>query len=65
LAEGILEGKAAYRVHGGGFAGTIQSFVPLNLLDEYKKTMESVFGENHCYSLKIRPVGGTKVSKEM
>jgi galactokinase len=52
-------------VHGGGFAGTIQSFVPLNLLDEYKKTMESVFGENHCYSLKIRPVGGTKVSKEM
>ena len=37
----------------------------LEALDEYKKTMESVFGENHCYSLKIRPVGGTKVSKEM
>lgn len=65
LAEGILDGKGAYRVHGGGFAGTIQSFVPLNLLDEYKKTMESVFGENHCYSLKIRPVGGIMVSKEM
>lgn len=65
LAEGILKGKGAYRVHGGGFAGTIQSFVPLSLLDTYKSVMESVFGEGHCYCLKIRPVGGIKVSEAL
>ena len=61
LSQQMLEGKGAWRVHGGGFAGTIQAFVPLDMLDEYKKTMDSVFGEDSCYVLIIRPVGETRV----
>jgi len=48
-------------VHGGGFAGTIQAFVPLDKLENYKARMESVFGLNACYVLSIRPVGGVKI----
>ncbi len=61
LSESVLKGRGAWRVHGGGFAGTIQAFVPDELLDEYKKTMEDVFGEGSCYVLSIRPVGGTEI----
>lgn len=61
VSETVLKGKGAWRVHGGGFAGTIQAFVPNDLLDEYKAKLESVFGEGACYILKIRPVGGTEV----
>ena len=61
LTESVLKGKGAWRVHGGGFAGTIQAFVPNELLDEYKKTIEDVFGEGSCYVLAIRPVGGTEI----
>ncbi|MCH5197500.1 MAG: galactokinase [Oscillospiraceae bacterium] len=61
LSEKVLSGKGAWRVHGGGFAGTIQAFVPNELLSKYKSTLESVFGEGACYVLKIRPVGGTEV----
>ncbi len=61
ISEEILRGKGAYRVHGGGFAGTIQAFVPNDMLDEYKSTMESVFGIGNCHVLIIRPVGGTRV----
>ena len=61
VSEEILKGKGAWRVHGGGFAGTIQAFVPNDLLDTYKKAMEDIFGEGHCYVLIIRPVGGTQV----
>ncbi len=61
LSESVLKGKGAWRVHGGGFAGTIQAFVPDELLEEYKKTMEDVFGEGSCYVLAIRPVGGTEI----
>ena len=61
LSEEILKGRGAWRVHGGGFAGTIQAFVPNDLLDDYKNMIEGVFGENSCYVLSIRPVGGTKV----
>lgn len=61
ISKEILEGKGAWRVHGGGFAGTIQAFVPNDLLDEYKQTMESVFGKGSCYVLIIRPVGGVQV----
>lgn len=61
LSQQLLEGKGAWRVHGGGFAGTIQAFVPNDLLDEYKNTMDSVFGEGSCHILIIRPVGGTRV----
>ena len=61
LSESILKGKGAWRVHGGGFAGTIQSFVPTELLSDYKNAMESVFGEGSCYVLIIRPVGGVEI----
>ncbi len=61
ISDEILRGKGAFRVHGGGFAGTIQAFVPNDLLDKYKTVIESVFGENSCHVLIIRPVGGTKV----
>lgn len=61
ISEQLLKGKGAYRVHGGGFAGTIQAFVPKELLSEYKNTVESVFGEGSCYVLSIRPAGGTEI----
>lgn len=61
LSQQLLEGKGAWRVHGGGFAGTIQAFVPNDCLEEYRKTMDDVFGEGSCHILIIRPVGGTRV----
>ncbi len=61
LAAEVLGNRGAYRVHGGGFAGTIQAFVPDDLLDNYLKTMKSVFGEKSCYVLNIRPIGGTEI----
>lgn len=61
LSESVLKGKGAWRVHGGGFAGTIQAFVPNEILADYKNAMESIFGEGSCYVLIIRPVGGTEI----
>lgn len=61
-AERVLGGKGASRVHGGGFAGTIQAFVPNELLDEFIKAENAVFGEGSCHKLFIRPVGGTEVN---
>lgn len=61
ISEELLKGKGAWRVHGGGFAGTIQAFVPNDMLDEYKNTIEGVFGEGSCHVLIIRPVGGTQI----
>ena len=61
LTERILRGKAGYRVHGGGFAGTIQVFVPTELVDGYKKEIEKYFGEGSCHVLKVRKYGGMKV----
>lgn len=60
-AENILGNRGAMRVHGGGFAGTIQAFVPTDLLEAYSSGMERIFGEGSCYKLYIRPVGGTEV----
>lgn len=62
LTERLLKDRGAYRVHGGGFAGTIQAYVPDDLLDEYKTMIESVFGEGTCYVLNIRTAGGTKIT---
>lgn len=53
---------AVVRVHGGGFAGTIQAFVPLDKQPQYSETMESLFGKGSCYVLRIRPVGGMKLA---
>ena len=61
ISEEVLGVNGAYRVHGGGFAGTIQAFVPNELLQEYKTAMEDVFGKGSCHVLIIRPVGGTRV----
>ena len=61
LSETLLGARGAWRVHGGGFAGTIQAFVPLDLLEGYRKAMEAVFGKGSCYVLRVRPHGGVKV----
>lgn len=61
ISKEILEGKGAWRVHGGGFAGTIQAFVPNDMLETYKTAIEGVFGEGSCHVLIIRPVGGCQV----
>ena len=57
LAEEMLEGRGAWRVHGGGFAGTTLNFVPTDLLDGFVTRMEAVFGAGSCHVLDIRPVG--------
>ena len=64
IAEKLLNGRGACRVHGGGFAGTIQAFVPNDLLEEFKSGMESVLGEGSCYVLSIRPQGGVEMEVE-
>ena len=61
LTERYLGSRAGYRVHGGGFAGTIQVFVPNDLVSGYKKEIEKYFGEGSCHVLKIRKYGGMKV----
>ena len=61
ISESVLKGKGAWRVHGGGFAGTIQAFVPNELLSEYKTRIEEIFGEGSCYVLSVRPVGGAEI----
>lgn len=61
VSEKLLAGKGAWRVHGGGFAGTIQAFVPVEMLEEYRSAMEVVFGEGTCHVLSIRSAGGVQV----
>ena len=62
VADGALSGKkGAYRVHGGGFAGTIQAFVRNEDLDEFVGRMNAVFGEEAAMSLNIRPLGATRL----
>lgn len=57
----FLNGRGACRVHGGGFAGTIQCYIPTEILADYKKMIESVFGCGSCCVLNIRPVGGYEI----
>jgi galactokinase len=61
LSDLVLNGRGAHRVHGGGFAGTIQAFVPNDLVDTYQQTIDSVFGKGACHILQIRPYGGIQV----
>ena len=62
LAERTLAGKkAAWRVHGGGFAGTVQAFVPNGEVETFRACMDAVFGKGACMVLRIRPVGAVKV----
>ncbi len=58
LAQLMLDGCGAWRVHGGGFGGTTQNFVPESKLETFITTMEAVFGKGHCHVLSIRPYGG-------
>lgn len=62
LCDELLAGKGAFRVHGGGFAGTVQAFVPLDMLDMFKEKMEKAVGSGRCHILAIRPIGGTCVA---
>ena len=64
VAEYSLHRKGACRVHGGGFAGTIQAFVPLEMLQQFKMNIERTFGSGSCHVLSVRPVGGTEVTVE-
>ncbi len=61
LSQIVLGSEGAWRVHGGGFAGTIQAFVPTNLIDKYVETLEHTFGKGKCHKLFIRPQGSIKV----
>jgi len=58
LSEKLLKGKGAWRVHGGGFAGTILAFVPDDMKDLYECKMSEVFGDDCCFFLKVRKEGG-------
>ena len=61
ISKSILGSKGAVRVHGGGFAGTIQAFVPTDMVNEYKIEMERVYGDGSCHQMKIRPAGGIEI----
>ena len=61
LCETMLKGTGAWRVHGGGFAGTIQAYVPMDTMPRFIKTMNGVFGENACTALAIRPLGAIEL----
>ena len=61
VSEAVLGGNGVSRVHGGGFAGTIQAFVKNEAVAEYKKVMDQTFGEGACSVLQIRKYGGMKV----
>lgn len=65
VSERVLAGKGAWRVHGGGFAGTIQAFVPLAELAHYQQEIEAVMGKGSCFVLSIRPVGGVRILPDM
>ena len=61
LCQHYLQGKGAYRVHGGGFAGTVQAFVPFELLDSFRAGIDGALGEGACHVLSIRPQGGVEM----
>ena len=63
LTEQFLAGKnGAWRVHGGGFAGTIQAFVPLKYAKDYSEYMDKIFGAGSCYTLSVRRSGAVRIA---
>ena len=63
VTEGALCGKdCAWRVHGGGFAGTIQAFVKAELAEEYRRLLDGIFGEGAAMMLRIRPDGAIRMA---
>ena len=61
LCEELLDGRGACRVHGGGFAGTVQAFGPMDLLETFRAGVECVLGEGKCHVLSLRAAGGVRV----
>ncbi len=61
LCEKYLDGRGAFRVHGGGFAGTVQAFVPLDMLETFRAGIDAALGEGACHVLRIRPQGGVEI----
>lgn len=61
LSDAILPGHGVSRVHGGGFAGTIQAFVADDFVEEYREALDNLYGEGSCHVLKVRPFGGIKI----
>ncbi len=61
LCKELLQGRGGVRVHGGGFGGTAQAFVPLDMLSDFKAQTEAVLGEGSCHVLSIRPLGGVRL----
>ncbi len=61
MCEHYLQGKGAYRVHGGGFAGTVQAFVPFEILEDFRAGIDGVLGQGACHVLSIRPQGGVEM----
>ena len=65
LCEMYLGGRGAYRVHGGGFAGTVQAFVPVDMLEAFRQGIDAVLGEGACHILSIRPQGGVEAYRNV
>ncbi len=61
LCEHLLSGEGAFRVHGGGFAGTVQAFVPFHKLEAFRSGIDAVLGEGACHVLSIRSEGGVEL----
>ena len=61
LCQHYLNGRGAFRVHGGGFAGTVQAFVPTDILEDFRTGIDAALGEGACHVLSIRPQGGVEM----
>lgn len=61
IAEELLRGRGAVRIHGGGFAGTIQAYVPNEYRDEFERAMDLILSSSKCHFVNIRPVGGCAI----
>ena len=61
LCQHLLAGRGGYRVHGGGFAGTVQAFVPVDMLDVFRTGIDAVLGQGACHVLSVRPQGGARL----
>ncbi len=63
MCHKLLGDRGAFRVHGGGFAGTVQAFVPMDMLENFRTGMDAVLGDGTCHVLSIRPEGGVEMEK--
>lgn len=63
LCEKYLQGRGVYRVHGGGFAGTVQAFVPADLVESFRENVENALGKGACHILSLRPQGGVEMKE--